>query len=125
MPARSLPSSVSAPSSPCPWGSTPTASSGPCRATSARPGRGRSAAATALVVFPLLDLLLMSIVTRLLLFSRDRPAAYNLLLVGLFSLGVAHTARVASILGFGPSSAGMGALCIVGYGLWGSAALHP
>jgi diguanylate cyclase (GGDEF)-like protein len=76
--------------------------------------------------FPTLDLLVLCILGRLLLFSDEHPPAYSYLLAAMGSLLAVHAIvaiRVAG--GWATPYHGLTPPLLLTYGLWAAAALHP
>ena len=77
-------------------------------------------------VFLVVDVLAVTIIARLAVTFRGKPVAYQLLLGAAGCLLGAHVSRaVGGITGLVPAPIGSQTLLIVGFALFGAAALHP
>ena len=77
-------------------------------------------------VFLVVDVLAVTIIARLAVTFRGKPVAYQLLLGAAGCLLGAHVSRaVGGITGLVPAPIGSHTLLIVGFALFGAAALHP
>src|SRR5207244_1432157 len=85
------------------------------------------AAGLAAFGFPTLDLLVLAVLGRLLLFSDEHPPAYSYLLAAIGSVLAVHCIVAVRVAGE-PSAnpyIGLTPPLLLSYGLWAAAALHP